>query len=59
MDKLFIYHVTYTNNDDITYSQICPIWAAGAKWARMSLSQHFKDCGYKKVKLVRLALTDF
>lgn len=55
MDKLFTYKVTYTNNAGIVNSKICPIWAAGAKWARMSLSQHFKDCGYKNVKLERLA----
>lgn len=55
MDKLFTYKVTYTNNAGITNSQICPIWAAGARWARKTLNQHFNDCGYKKVKLERLA----
>ena len=54
MDKLFVYMATYTNNAGITNSQVCPIWAAGARWARMSLNQHFKDRGYKKVKLERL-----
>lgn len=51
MDKLFTYKITYTNNAGIVNTRIFPIWAAGAKWARMSLSQHFKDLGYKKVKL--------
>lgn len=51
MDKLFIYMATYTNNAGITDVLVCPVRAAGAKWARMALNQHFKDCGYKKVKL--------
>lgn len=54
MDKLFVFIATYTNNAGITNSQVCSIWAAGARWARMSLKQRFKDCGYKKVKLERL-----
>lgn len=59
MDKLFVYIVTYTDAAGITSSQICSTWAAGARLARMSLKQRFKDCGYKKVKIECLGIQVF